>query len=279
MKMKKGSIMILSVIVVIIATGFFLKDTIAMVFLGKGNITLNTYNDSLLSDNVIYVWDLVNSLQSLLESDNTFAIMVIAVIFLSFVLQKKIKQFKIYRSGVKGERMVSKMLRKISKGRFVVMDNVMLPLYSNTTQIDHIVVGPFGVVCIETKNHSGEIIGGIEDIYWIQRLGSKTHLVYNPLAQNNTHVQVVRYILHKERILNVPVYNLVVFSSNNVSIKLDEENVPVIPIRYLKEYFQNKAFNESRVNVAEVVAAIKKHQITDKSVQKRHIRQLKKAYS
>ena len=158
------------------------------------------------------------------------------------------------------------------------MNDVLLPLYDDMTQIDHLVIGPFGVVCVETKNHSGKITGRIEDVYWKQRLGLKAYTFYNPLSQNYTHVQAVRYFLRKERILNVPVYNLVVFSSNNVSIELDEKNAPVIPARYVKKYFKNEAFNESKIDVAQVVAAIKKYQITDKSAKRQHIKRLKRAY-
>ena len=126
------------------------------------------------------------------------------------------------------------------------MNDVLLPLYDDMTQIDHIVIGPFGVVCVETKNHSGKIIGRVEDIYWKQRLGFRTYTLYNPLAQNNTHVRAINHFLRKEKILNVPVYNLVVFASDNVSIELDRENWPVIPVRYLKNISKTRLLTKQR---------------------------------
>lgn len=48
--------------------------------------------------------------------------------------------------------------------------------------------------------------------------------------QNNTHCSAIKYILSKER-LNVPVYNLVVFSSKNVSVTIQEDNLTVITFK------------------------------------------------
>lgn len=227
-----------------------------------------------------FIWDLFNFLRRLpfmLSKPENF-ILFLCGVFLLFILKKRIQRLKILYSGYKGEKTVSNILKRISKNRFIVMNDVLLPLYDDMTQIDHLVIGPFGVICVETKNHSGRITGKAEDINWKQRLGFKTYTFHNPLAQNYTHIQAIRYFLHKEKVLNVPIYNLVVFSSNNVSIELAEDNLPVIPASYLKKYFKDKAFNESKIDVDQVVKAIKKHQIIDKSAKQQHIKYLKKIY-
>lgn len=225
-------------------------------------------------------WNLFNLIRQLpfvLSKPENF-ILFLCGIFLLFILKKRIRRLKILYSGYKGEKTVSNILKRIAKNRFVVMNDVMLPLYDDLTQIDHVVIGPFGVICIETKNHSGKITGKTEDIYWKQRLGFKTYTFHNPLTQNFIHIQTIRYFLHKENVLNVPIYNLVVFSSDNVSIELAEDNLPVIPVSYLKKYFKNEVFNESKIDVDKVVKAIKKHQITDKSAKQQHVKYLKNVY-
>lgn len=202
----------------------------------------------------------------------------LGILFILFLLNRGVKKMKIRYSGWKGEMIVSRLLKKIAKNRFIVMNDIMLPLYNNMTQIDHLVIGPFGVMCVETKNHSGVIKGSMDDVYWKQRLGFRTRSFYNPLSQNQTHVHAVHYFLRKEGLHHVPVYNLVVFSSNNVSIKLNEDHLPVIPVHYLKKYFKDKAFDEPKVDMEKVVEAIQKYQITDKAAKKQHVQRLKKAY-
>lgn len=219
--------------------------------------------------------DFLNELSvwSLLE----YVIYIIGFLFIVSVLRRLSLQVRRRYLGYVGEKRVYRKLKKISKGRFAILNDVLLPLYNNYTQIDHVVIGPFGVVCIETKNHSGHITGGMNDIYWIQRIGRKKHKLYNPLAQNNTHCLAVKYFLKEENLSHVPICNLVVFSSDHVSVNLKENNLPVIPLSYLKKFFKKNLENRD-VNVEEVFAVIKKYNIIDKKTRRRHIQRLKEAY-
>lgn len=200
------------------------------------------------------------------------------IFFHVIAYRKKLQKFKRHHSWLKGEKKVSKILKKTSGNRFIVLNDVLLPLYDNTTQVDHIIIGSFGVMCIETKNHSGTITGSAKKKYWTQRIGNRTYSFYNPLLQNNTHVKAVRYLLNKEKLHNVPVHSLVVFSSKKVSVELSDEGLPVITIRYLKKYLKKRTLKKPYVDAEQVANAISKYQITDKSAKKQHIRHLRKAY-
>lgn len=219
--------------------------------------------------------DFLNELSvwSLLE----YVIHIIGFLFIVSVLRRFSLQVRRRYLGYAGEKRVYRKLKRISKGRFAVLNDVLLPLYNNYTQIDHVVIGPFGVVCIETKNHSGHITGSMNDAYWMQRIGRKKHKLYNPLVQNNTHCLAVKYFLKKENLSHVPICNLVVFSSDHVSVNLKENNLPVIPLSYLKKFFKKNLENRD-VNVEEILAAIEKYNITDKETRRRHIQRLKEAY-
>lgn len=76
-----------------------------------------------------------------------------------------------------------KLYRRIS--------NITLSVDDSTTQIDHVVVSPFGVFVIETKNMSGWIFGGEKDAQWTQTFRRKKHRFQNPLHQNAKHVRVL----------------------------------------------------------------------------------------
>jgi hypothetical protein len=62
------------------------------------------------------------------------------------------------------------------------------------TQIDHILVSPFGVFVLETKNYSGWIFGTAEDSRWtVSYAGGRSKKSFlNPLLQNRTHVEAVQ---------------------------------------------------------------------------------------
>lgn len=60
------------------------------------------------------------------------------------------------RKGRAAEKKVYKALKKISRKDHVhIMNNVYLPLYKGSCEIDHLVIGRFGVLVVETKGISG----------------------------------------------------------------------------------------------------------------------------
>ena len=117
--------------------------------------------------------------------------------------------------GKYAEKLVSDLLEKLIKNNGAhLICNVRLPLYESTCEIDHLVIGKFGVLVIETKGQSGEISG--EGKQLIQNIGPYTYTLYNPQYQNKTHTDNVAYHLRKGKLGNVPVYGVVVFTAEDV---------------------------------------------------------------
>lgn len=113
------------------------------------------------------------------------------------------------KSGRIGEAKVAAMLEDIRKrnGGFIIND-ITIPAPRGRTQIDHIYFSNAGVFVIETKNHSGEIIGNENDKKWTQVLSKKNGVLFdNPVKQNNYHVAAVNKVLNFE----APVIPMVVF--------------------------------------------------------------------
>jgi hypothetical protein len=52
-----------------------------------------------------------------------------------------------------------------SEKTYHLIKNITIPADGGTTQIDHIIVSPFGVFVVETKNMKGWIFGKEEDAY------------------------------------------------------------------------------------------------------------------
>lgn len=89
------------------------------------------------------------------------------------------------------------------------LDNVLIPLPDGgTTQIDHIVVSPYGLYIIETKNMGGWIYGNEYDSQWTQVLYKQKYTFQNPLRQNYKHCQVIASALNLDNSL---VHSVIVF--------------------------------------------------------------------
>ena len=93
--------------------------------------------------------------------------------------------------GKFGEFLVKLFFRfNLDKNVYQVINDVMLPDGNGgTTQIDHIVLSPYGIFVVETKNIQGWIFGGQHDEKWTQQLYRTKHQFQNPLRQNYKHIR------------------------------------------------------------------------------------------
>lgn len=91
------------------------------------------------------------------------------------------------RGEIGEQRIQRRLARSLDKNTYRVFHNVLLPVEGGTTQIDHVVLSPFGIFAIETKNMGGAIYGSERDHQWTQKIGRQTHKFQNPLRQNHGH--------------------------------------------------------------------------------------------
>ena len=115
------------------------------------------------------------------------------------------------RKGRAAERKVAGVLKKFAKNdNSRILNNIYLPLYKKTCEIDHLVLGRFGVLVVETKGISGTVSGKGKKLK--HTLGEVEHKLYNPALQNQTHMDNVIHHLKKGGFENTPVYGAVVFT-------------------------------------------------------------------
>ncbi|PWV98527.1 nuclease-like protein [Paenibacillus cellulosilyticus] len=101
--------------------------------------------------------------------------------------QKKVEAGRI---GEIGEYKINIQLDQLPKDCTYLSD-LLLPNSKSRTgysQIDHLVISPFGLFVIETKNYNGEIKGTRSDKYWSV---SNRFKMYNPLMQNYGHIKAL----------------------------------------------------------------------------------------
>jgi hypothetical protein len=95
--------------------------------------------------------------------------------------------------GKRGEKEVSSSLsRSLDDTTYRVINDVTLHARNTTTQIDHLVISPYGVFVIETKHMSGWIFGREDQANWTQVLFKRKHRFQNPLQQNRHHLRTIQ---------------------------------------------------------------------------------------
>ena len=69
--------------------------------------------------------------------------------------------------------------------------DVIIPSNHGTTQVDHIVVSPFGLFVVETKNYKGWIYGSADRSTWTQVIYKSKYKFQNPLRQTHRHKKIL----------------------------------------------------------------------------------------
>lgn len=149
------------------------------------------------------------------------------------------------------------------------LHNLLLPGGRDTTQIDYILVTRYAAFVLEIKNYRGTIRGNPDRQQWIQVMPSgRTSPFFNPLRQNEIHVEAVRALL-AQKYPNLPVHSLVVFH-NNCTIPA----VPnVIKMRYLSLAIKSRCQGDPLVSTEEVQDIkniLQSHMIRGRKARRQH---------
>lgn len=165
---------------------------------------------------------------------------------------------KARESGMKGERNVQYALQWLDKGqgKYKVLHNLRIPSSIDPQEIDSLVIGPNGIIHIETKNYGGESGGRIRidqsgtwhlEKYGYNAYGPNNDIIDNPKMQLNRHDIVVNEFLQK----NFPenhfnVWGLVVLSNKKTEL-FGKENAgyPVIKLDDLFDEIYRFNFQET----------------------------------
>ena len=91
------------------------------------------------------------------------------------------------------------------------------------TEIDRIILTPYGLYCIEDKDCQGIIFGDKKTKNWTQCTYRSRVPLYNPIRQNYKHECALRNLLGDDFGLGIRPY--VVFTKKAYLLKVDERNV------------------------------------------------------
>ncbi|MBR5227236.1 MAG: NERD domain-containing protein [Clostridia bacterium] len=85
---------------------------------------------------------------------------------------------------------------------------------TSTTQIDIVAVNTKGIYVIESKDYSGVLKGKCWEKYWTQILNKNKckYKVYNPIYQNNSHIEALKKNFKKFNIPEEAFKSYIVFS-------------------------------------------------------------------
>ena len=168
-----------------------------------------------------------------------------------------------------GELWTKQSLARLPKDKYIIINDVFIETNGYTHQIDHVIVSRYGIFSIETKQYNGFITGNKYDKNWIRHVGKNKYYYTNPIRQNYGHVKALSELLGVDE---TKIYNVVCIPSRaKLRIEHDGELV-----RYDTIVDKVLSYKEEIINnVDEIVNTIKSKNITDKSIKKKHIDNIK----
>lgn len=182
---------------------------------------------------------------------------------------------QIRKQGLDAEKSVSYVLHNLGI-EYIVFDNVLIKTKKGTTQIDHIVVSPYGVFVIETKSHKGTIYGDCNSKYWTQclysRQGVKKYTFYSPYLQNYGHLRNLYKLLNLSYIYFL---GLIVFTDSDINLRNVNCN-RVVTLQYLSNMiYSYRKIILSPHEVQKVCQILRNSNIQSNYQDKKHIKYVK----
>ena len=167
-----------------------------------------------------------------------------------------------------GEHWTRKALKNLPK-EYIMFNNVFIYVDSKTHEIDHVIVSPYGIFCIETKQYNGYFTGNKYDKKWTKYVGRKKYYCNNPIRQNYGHVKSLSKLLN---IREDKIYNVVCIPSRaKLAINHTGELVGYNTIRKKILSYKDIVID----NVDEIVDIINRSNIKDKNIKKEHIKRIR----
>ncbi|OMD57610.1 MULTISPECIES: nuclease-related domain-containing protein [Paenibacillus] len=190
------------------------------------------------------------------------------------------------RIGELGEHKINIQLDQLPK-ECKSLSDLMLPnpkSRTGYTQIDHIVISPYCLFVIETKNYNGEIKGGRTDQQWSV---SNRYKMYNPLKQNYGHIKAIENLI--QGIAAVKFISMISFTMRcRFSIdpdlrKIHSDELVVYDVE-LSEFISRKLISlktgtpEPPISAAQVQTIydrLAQANVTDSEIRKLHVQRIK----
>ncbi|WP_409252206.1 NERD domain-containing protein [Bacillus sp. SCS-153A] len=179
--------------------------------------------------------------------------------------------------GKIGEGWVKFYISRLDPHRYFVIHDILLPGQNGkTTQVDHIIVSPYGIFVIETKNYKGWIFGSEHSKRWTQQIYRSKHQFQNPIHQNYGHIEAIKNVLGEQ--VKLPYISIIAFNSK-ADLKKINISSPHIHVTYdtkIKKVIESYGDKKNSTPYAKAVhERLKSVGLQGKEASRGHVTQVK----
>lgn len=189
------------------------------------------------------------------------------------------------RIGELGEHKINIQLDQLPR-ECKSLSDLLIPNNKSRTgfsQIDHVVISPYCLFVIETKNYNGEIKGQRSDQQWSV---SNRFKMYNPLKQNYGHIKAIESLI--KEIENVRFVSMISFTmrcrfsidpelrqiSSDELVVYDVELSEYISRKLTRLKLENSEPSLSPEKIEAIYDRLVKSNIIDQAVRSQHVHKI-----
>ena len=152
--------------------------------------------------------------------------------------------------------------------------DVIIPSRNGTTQIDHLLVSPYGLFIIETKNKQGWIFGSGDQPKWTQTLYGKKYSFQNPIRQTFRQKKILSEFLDvKESMVQSVIYFV---GDCKFKTRLPDNVINSRLGKYIKN-FQDRILTPQETH--RIVGKLERHVSESSLITRDHVRSLRERHS
>ena len=158
-------------------------------------------------------------------------------------------QERAWRRGAKGEEEVARRLRKLGEGWRVLHS---VPIGTNETDIDHVVIGPPGVFTLNAKNHLGKRVTVYEKAIYVS--GSRQPYFAKSRAEGMRATRLLSAACNFPVVVNP----MLVIMANELKFTGSPTDVHVIARKQVANWFVKQAPRLTREEIELIYAAARR---------------------
>lgn len=203
------------------------------------------------------------------------ALLIIIVVFFFFrVITRLRKKIRSLFRGWTGEKKATFYLwLSLNSKVYRKFHDVIIPSANGTTQIDHLLISPYGIFIVETKNIRGWIFGSRDQKKWTHSLYGKNYSFQNPTRQTFRQKKILSDFLG----VNESKVHTIVYFVGKCKFKTDlpDNVIRSRPGKYIKR-FKERVFSPDEVDR---LAGKIEHYVSESSLTTRdHVRSLRERH-
>jgi len=209
-----------------------------------------------------------------MDDSVTVLLIILAIIGFGWLFQRiRKKILSLFRGWVGEKKTTFYLWLSLNSKVYQRFHDIIIPSENGTTQIDHLLVSPYGLFIVETKNKTGWIFGSKGQKEWTQSLYGNNYSFQNPTRQTFRQKKILSEFLG----VNESTIHTIIYFVGNCKFKTElPDNVIRSRLgKYIKQ-FKDRVLPPEEVDrvVGEIEYYVSESSITTRdhmqSLHKRH---------